>query len=453
MKKAPFVPGRAAQPELELVLLCGRRRLSPEERADARRLASGRLDWERIFRFAVRHGLGGFIVGNLEDALGDRLPPDWQHQFRDRARRLAIQNLLTVRELIGILDDLGHRGIVAVPYKGPALSAQLYGSLALRESCDLDVLVHPWDADAARDVLVARGYREGEGLVGPRRDFMLESRYGQRFERPGGRVVELHWAFTNRDVAFPLNLEAVTPRLVQVSLGGRTVPAFGYEDLILILCVHGAKHRWDRLEWILGVGEVTERVAADRWNEVMSRAEALRCRRAFLLGLLLAHRYARVELPAQLKRAVHSDSKVLDLAAEVDVLLREESPLPESRHQSLSLKHDLFHIGLREGFADRTRYLRYRFTTPSRPADWRAIELGGRAIRLHALLRPLRATARLIPALWRYLRRERHGLRSNGVLSGAGAHASTNGATGPNRSTVKSSGEPSLVSDIHRRLG
>ena len=404
MTKALSAPPRAARPELELVLLCGRRRLSPEERAEARRLASGPLDWERIFRFAVRHGLGGLIVPNLEDALGDRFPPDWQHQFRDRARRLAIQNLLTVRELIGILDDLGQRGIVAVPYKGPALSAQLYGSLALRESCDLDVLVHPWDADAARDVLVARGYREGEGLVGPRRDFMLESRYGQRFERAGGQIVELHWGFTNGDVAFPVSLESLTPRLTEVRLGGRTVAAFGLEDLLLILCVHGAKHRWNRLEWILGVGEIAGRMDPSRWASLLARGEGLRCRRALLLGLLLAGRYAGVTLPPPVYRAVHSDAKVLDLAVEVGRLLREETPIPESLHRSLSLEHDLFHIGLREGLGDRLRYLRYRFTTPSRPEDWRAVAVRGRAIPVHSFFRPFLATARLIPATWWYLR-------------------------------------------------
>ena len=71
---------------------------------------------------------------------------------------LAIHALYLTAELLRILRLLDAHAIRAVPLKGPALAQSLYGDLALREFCDLDVLVQETDLRKARGLLEAQGY-------------------------------------------------------------------------------------------------------------------------------------------------------------------------------------------------------------------------------------------------------------------------------------------------------
>jgi hypothetical protein len=60
-------------------------------------------------------------------------------------------------------------------------------------------------------------------------------------------LVEIHTRITPRDFFFPIRLEDLWPRLQSVSLCGQEVTALGGEDLLLVLCAHGAKEMWRRL--------------------------------------------------------------------------------------------------------------------------------------------------------------------------------------------------------------
>jgi hypothetical protein len=240
----------------------------------------------------------------------------------------------------------------------------------------------------------------------------MASRYSAAFDGPGEVSVELHWAFTNRDVAFPLGLEELSGRLVSVDLGGHQVNSFAPQDLLLLLTVHGAKHRWDRLEWVAGVGELLRVLSNSEVEEAGERASTLGCGRTLLLGLELARRYGDCTLSPNMTERIAQDRILSVLAADAAQLLANDHHTPESALGSKSLTHDLFHLRLRDRFGDRVRFLMYRWTTPSRPEEWRTITVLGRVVPLHALLRPFRVAGRIVPAVYWLLReRARRGTR------------------------------------------
>ena len=61
------------------------------------------------------------------------------------------------------------------------------------------------------------------------------------------------------------------------------------EDLLLMLCVHGSRHGWYKLEHLASVAELVRRSPALDWEAVWRRADAMHCGRMVAFGLLLAH--------------------------------------------------------------------------------------------------------------------------------------------------------------------
>jgi hypothetical protein len=391
-------------PEMELLLCCGGPLIQASNGDRIYHLAREGLNWELVFKLAFLHGMLPLLYWNLTQRHGQQreipVPLPVMEVFREGYLRNVGLALRMTGDLLAILEKLQEVGVTAIPYKGPILASRLYGSLGLRRSVDLDIIVRKCDLQNARKILSDLGYAPSIMLLGPNHEFQVESRYSERFERPGS-VVELHWAFTNKDVAFPLVLDDLMPRLTKYQVSGRPIRVFGPEDTLLILCVHGAKHGWARLEWICGVAELVYRGAQLQWPELISRATETRSLRRLLLGLCLAHDLFRAPLPEDIEERIRDDRQIPFLAAAVTSSLFGGDRSVEGVHTFGTLDHDLFHFRLGDRFPDSLRYLAYRLTTPSRPERWSTISVGGRSITLHSFTRPFGIVAKLVPAVWR----------------------------------------------------
>ena len=82
------------------------------------------------------------------------------------------------------------------------------------------------------------------------------------------------------------------------------------EDLLVVLCMHGSKHSWERLAWICDIAEMVRANPALRWNEIICRSTALHINRAVLLGLDLANNLLDAPLPEQVCSTIQDDRGV-----------------------------------------------------------------------------------------------------------------------------------------------
>lgn len=370
--------------EIELLLCCRGRNGEATAHRMSRLLDEG-IDWPRLLDLARWHKLVPLLFLSLDRLDSSAIPPEVSQLLGRVFRFNAGRSLAMTGELLSILDALEARGIDAIPYKGPVMAERLYGNMALRQSSDLDLVVDRHDVAVAREVLLERGYRSSIELHGANRKFLLQSRYSERFDRPEGMAVELHWAFTNKDVAFPLTLGDLRPRLEEIQLGGRRVAVSSREDMLLVLCVHGAKHLWNRLEWILGVAELAGNEID--WDLVRSRARETRSERMLLLGLVLANDLYGASCPEEIMREARSNRAVRELAGEVKRDLSTEEFRWE-RDESNNLKYDVFHYRLGDDLSSRFRYAFYRVTTPSHPEHWASVSIGDHWVALHGFIRP-----------------------------------------------------------------
>jgi hypothetical protein len=379
-----------------ILLACGRRDMSSSQRARLHQLAGDpALDWNKLLTDAARHGLIPLLAHHLRSS-DVVCPRTFSESLGTLEAATARRALRMTGELFGLLGSLRSAAVTAIPYKGPVLAMQLYGSAALRWCADLDLLVSRDQVEAARAVLIGLGYT-AQHVVDDGAGFLLRSRYSEQFTHPHRTEVELHWAFTNGDIAFRLGLEQLRARLQSIRLGGMDVAVLGREDLLLVLCVHGAKHRWERAEWLCCVAELVRQAPDLDWTALTGRATSLGVRRMLLLGLLLAHDVLEAPVPDNMLNLARRDRTVIRLAAEVPQILL-APPLPPG---ALSLPVDRCRYDLRERWRDRLRFGLYRVTTPSRPEEWRFVSLLGRRFPVHWIRRPFRLAAKGIPALLR----------------------------------------------------
>lgn len=386
------------RPEDALLLCCVSTNVAPSvDRISA--LLRQELDWEYLVHTALRHGVMPLLYKSLAGSGMEGVPKPVSHRLRDQFRHNARRNLFFTSVLFRCLDLFDAHGIPAVPYRGPALAASVYGDLDLRQFNDLDVLVREQDVLRARDLLVSQGYRPEFELNKAQEAAYLRSLSEHKVLRDNGMplVVELHWRLAEAYFAFPLNPDQLWDRLEPLSLAGREVQSFSPQDLILILCAHGTKHLWERLEWICDVAQLlcTHEEIDLEW--VVQQARALGSERMLLLGLFLANDLLGAAVPTGVLQRAQADVAVASLADQVyERLFSDRLP------QLGDLERSLFHLKARERLEDRLRYC-VRLAVTTTPGDWATVRLPSALFPLYYVLRPFRLVATYGPALLKRL--------------------------------------------------
>ena len=172
-------------------------------------------------------------------------------------------------ELFKVLDLFVAHGIAAIPYKGPTLAVLAYGNLAFREFVDLDLLLHERDLTESQGPLDRPRIPPRFSLTPTQELAYVKSLRELPLVSQEGILVELHIGLTLRDYAFPLDLDRLWDRLSPVPLLRRNVLTFSIEDLLLILCAHGACHCWGSLGWICDLAELVRTRRDVRWEWVL----------------------------------------------------------------------------------------------------------------------------------------------------------------------------------------
>ncbi len=298
---------RRDQPEAQLLLCCARTRLDAEHAARAGRLLAGVTDWDGLRAVAERHGVVPLLYRNLVGVGPEKVPAGFLQQLQVASQATSLRNLCLTGELLEILKALDQAGILAVPFKGPVLAVTAYGSLALRAFGDLDIIVRERDVAPAMQLLGVRGYVLSGGGV--------EHHY-RLFRAEGGVIVELHWQFTQHDWS-ELDFETTAERLVSIPLAGAAVPTLAPPDMLLALCLHGAKHFWRRLRWVCDVAESIRDYQPEDWRRLVSQAKRLKALRLLLLGLTMARDLLDAPLPESITRRIDSIPAVRSLAAQM----------------------------------------------------------------------------------------------------------------------------------------
>lgn len=337
---------------------------------------------------------------NLENTCPQAVPDSTINQLRKHFVVNAERNLFLSACLLQLLNLLQDQDILAVPFKGPVLAESAYGDHALRHFVDLDVLIHKRDVPRALRLLESNGYRPDVELNSEQNKVYLETEYSFVATSNSGRVmVEIHWEMTGRYSSFPLDIEYLKDRLEPATLAGKKVFQPSPEDLLLYLCLHGAKHCWGELDWICSLAELVSSRPEIDWTRVTDLAKKMKCERITFLGLFLASDLLGAPLPVDIRKRAEADASIRKIASQVyQNLFHRNGDFSVNR---MNPDFSSLHIKVRDKFLEKARYSLSLALKPTRE-DWRIFPLPAPLSFLHYLLRPMRLS---VSAVSSFLRR------------------------------------------------
>jgi hypothetical protein len=383
--------GKASPPSPEFDLLCKSAaiEIDPELQAQIASCHDTITNWPQLIRLADHHGVLPLVARNLL-LYSPNLPRQIAESLKSAYETNARRNLWFAAELARVADHFEKKKIPFVPYKGPALAETVYGDLALRTFNDLDLLISRDDFAGAKEALDELGYKPSAQISPKFERFWLRNGYERSFDGAAGKyLVELQWQLLPRFYAVDLRTETLLKRAVKTSVAGCTPPILSPEDLLAVLCLHGAKHLWMRLIWIADIAHTIRTQHID-YDLVISRAQTLGIRRILSVSFWLARNLLGTTLPEAAEKLIAQDSAIATLGHTFAKRLQRCAS-----YDFESTEYFQMIIELRERQTDRWRFIWRLLWTPGE-ADFSAIDLPEYLFLLYRALRIGRLARKLV---------------------------------------------------------
>jgi hypothetical protein len=372
------------RPELELILSCARTRLDEATAGRVRALLRGELNWPDVVATSFQHHVASFLYENLTHTAEELVPTVWLDSMRQYARESSGLSLFLLSELLRIHEIFEAQQLPLIPYKGPVLSWLAYQSLTGRTFIDLDFVTKQANIPRATTLLTSAGF---SAEFSPQEELAGRSGHapGQySFCRKANRAqVELHTEHTLRYFPVPLDFDKMSRRFITVEFAGRKMRTFSVEDTLVMLCVHGTKHFWDRLGWSVDVAELIKTQPVD-WDLSMQIAAEMKSTRVLLLGLSLAHDLLEAPLPPHVLKRAQRDPAVRWLADKVRAQFEGNADASPG-----VLPRALFRLRSRDSLGQGVRHM-VRLTMSPTERDRESMHLPRALAPLYMLVRPLR---------------------------------------------------------------
>ncbi len=312
------------------------------------------IDWLALIQLAKKHKVGPLFCHRLNELGIDTIPTELHTEFRQYSQTMAGRNIFVTFELIRLLLLLGKNGIDTLPYKGPMLAQTLYKTLNLRIFSDLDIIVQPDDMTAVEDLLMAEGYRPYHGKK-TRSELAAHMRspaeHTYDFYHDKKQVyIEVHWRFWPRTFS-SVDPQDIWHRRETGTLAGKEVANLAIEDYLIILCMHGSRHIWQRLSWLCDIAMLLHHYPGLNWSQVMVQAEQWGVQRMLYLGIYLAQAWLNAPLPDVITEQLAADTTLPVLAAQV-----EQQVFEEGKSSKTFMASTQYQVRVRERWQDKAAY-------------------------------------------------------------------------------------------------
>lgn len=358
LKEHPSIGAASSSKEWALLVECAR---ANPDRQRLEKMIHEPLDWTVLSELAEEHGLLGLVALQLRDCGKASLPAEVSQTWRERQRSQALFTLRLTAEMFRLFEQFAAAGLEALVIKGPVLSVRCYGDPGARQYGDLDLIARDKDILRATELMIGLGYEPRVSLTAIQAN-KAPGEYAFR-QADTKLLVEFHTERTFRYHPQPLPLENLFERQTRVAIDAHEIPALSPEDELILICIHGGKHFWERLSYATDVAAFVKREQLD-WGRVKSAAEEVGAQRMLCVGLKLAAEVLGAPLPEEIAASVRSDPAVAMLAKQIMRWLPAAGSAPPG-----IFERAMFRMHMRGGFLSSPAYL-LRLSFSPTEEDW-----------------------------------------------------------------------------------
>jgi len=370
--------GRAVSTEWTLLVDCARSSVDVEQLNKSLRQS---VNWPALLELAEAHGALGLAATRLRDCGEAAVPPKIAQELRERHRAQVLLTLRLTAEMFRLFECFASAGLEALVIKGPVLSARCYGDPGVRHYGDLDLIARDKDILRFTELMIGLGYEPSVPLNAIHAK-KTPGEYAFRHQSTK-LLVEFHTELTFRYHPRPIPLERLFKQQARVEIDGREIPALSPEDELILICIHAAKHFWERLSYIADVAAFVSKQELD-WRCVKLAAGEVGGERMLFVALRLAADVLGAPLPENITASVRTDPAVERLARQVLQWLPAAGSAPPG-----IFTRAMFRMRMRGGILSGPAYL-LRLSFSPTEEDWVEGAENRRHWLLDALGRPFR---------------------------------------------------------------
>ena len=370
--------------EIALILTCSKGSITRDTRETIANQLKKELNWDSLYRYAEKHGFIPLLYYTLKITAPERVPEDILQHMKKIYLTSMQQSMIQVNELLQVIQLGKDHEIPIIPYKGAALSQQIYGDIGLRVSSDIDIIVRQQDVIRAKALLISQGYTPRIFLTPEQDKKFIQVHSEQHFGHPHKTLVDIHWQFIPGYYLVPFKETEIWSGLKTISLEGRDIFALSPEMLIISLCIHGAKHQWNELRQISDIAGI---IASDNdinWELILKIAREKRIERILFLGLRLVEELMKTDLPLFVSETIRYDRVVEQLVSSCIDTIYTEKQKPED-----DIRFVFYWVSIRECLWDKIRVISLLVFKPN-DDDWAYISLPRILSPLYYIIRPVR---------------------------------------------------------------
>jgi len=345
-----------------------------------------------LLSLARVHGVLPLVYQAVQRHATDTISKDCLAELKQQNLYVVMQNMAMSAELVRAVSLLQENGIRVLSFKGPALSRLAYGDVVLRQYVDLDILIKKQDIARSIALLTEDGYLPqislSEGVNTAFYDCVNVIGLGKKI------CIEVHWALLSKNYAVDWPEKSLWQESDSVDIECKHISMLSFNNHLLYLCVHGAKHLFERLEWVCDIDRMVrtreamvstqENQLTREWSGLFEDAKVLGIERMLLLGLSLAHQLLALPLPKDISDKVLNDSAVQALHQQI---ISQNYSRQENRGRSYSTFGLLWRM--RENYSDRMRFA-WRAMFAPKFDDFKAVQLPAGLVFLYPFIRPFR---------------------------------------------------------------
>ncbi|MDQ6829666.1 MAG: nucleotidyltransferase family protein [Gemmatimonadota bacterium] len=279
-----------------------------------RSLVEGGIDWTRVMWLAELELATPIVWRRIKSVAGNSVPASVQTAFARNAQIADIRMLSREQRLVDALHALSKAGIPVLLLKGAALASTAYSSALERPMADIDLLVPPNRAVAARAALLESGW-QWESDVHADQPYDVHHHLPPLRDARGDTNVEIHTALFFRGHPFRFDDSALWAGAHSVSIGG--------EKALVPSAVHQLWHIGLHFAWSHEVRFGSWRAFRDTHALIMRYPDALDALVPLARGtrgasvcywtLRLAQRAAGIDVPASVLSALRPPRREISL--------------------------------------------------------------------------------------------------------------------------------------------
>jgi hypothetical protein len=185
----------------------------------------------------------------------------------------------------------------------------------------------------------------------------------------------------------PLMLEHMEKRLDTVVLNKQPILTLSSEDLLLYLCIHGAKHEWEQLELVCCIAELLKTKENLDWGYIEQFAHEWKCNNILWLGLYLSRTLLDAPVPEAVHAKIITEKNIMILAQKVlNDMFKDHLQLATTFNAN---RFSNFHLKIKDSSFDKIRYA-FRLIFRPTKKEWVYYPIPASLSFLHFFLRPFR---------------------------------------------------------------